>query len=132
MHDYHDIFVRAIKDCSKIELTFFSKEDLAKTVKICAPIDYNPGHRAKDRSDIYYFLIFEDDDSSYVLPLPPNQILDIQITDQNFDATEITDLKNHWFISRPMRSLVKVGDFLKNIVGISKPNPRADRRESST
>ena len=129
MHDLHDIFVQAIKDCSKVELTFFSKEELAKTVKICAPIDYSPGRRARDRTKLYYFLISEDDNSSYVLPLPPNQILDMQLTHYNFDITEITDWKTHWFTPRPMSSLEKLGDLLKNIVGRSKPKPGADRRE---
>ena len=129
MHDQHDIFIQAVKDSRKIELTFFSKEELAKTVKICAPIDYNPGRRAKDRSKLYYFLIFEDDGSSYVLSLPPNQILDMKLTYYNFDITETTDWKTHWFTPRPMRPLEKVEVFLKNIVGRSKPKPGADRRQ---
>ncbi len=130
MHDQHDIFVQAVKDSKKIELTFFSKEELSKTVKICVPIDYNPGRRAKDRSHQYYFLLFEEDNSSYVLSLSPNQILDMQLTDHNFDITEITDWKIHWFTPRPMRPLEKISGFLKNIVGRSKPNHRADRRQS--
>lgn len=43
-------FINAIHARQKISLTFYSHEDSAALVRTCAPLDYGPSRRAKDKS----------------------------------------------------------------------------------
>ena len=131
MHNQHEIFAQGVKDGKKIELTFFTEEDLVKVVKICAPIDYNPGRRATDESSLYYFLSFEDDNSCYALSLSPNQIINMKLTEDSFDPEYIIDYDTRWFLERRRGALEKTRTLLKQCLslgGKSNPKQGADRR----
>ena len=138
MHSNHDLFIQAIKDSKKVNLTFLSQEDGSELFVQCAPMDYNPGRRAKDESDYYYFWCsdselwcFEKDKSSYVLTLPSNRIVSMELTENSFDPSEFNTADIHWFLARGQGLFDKVFMFIKRpLKFFTKPDDkrRADRR----
>ena len=77
MHGHHDIFVKGIVETKKIVLTFVANENQDDVVKRCIPVDFSPGKRARDTSELYYFWDFESGQSDYLLSLPPDKIISI-------------------------------------------------------
>lgn len=57
----HDKFIDAIHNRSKIQLTFYSKEDDATITRLTAPMDLGPSRRAHDKSDRFHFWDYESD-----------------------------------------------------------------------
>ncbi len=75
-------------------------DDLVKAVKVCAPIDYNPGRRTKDKLPLYYFVCFEEDNSNYALGLSANQIVNMELTKERFNPAEFDSYGANWFLAR--------------------------------
>jgi hypothetical protein len=90
MHQDHDTFISAIDSCTKVVLTFVSKEDAGLLTRTCAPVDYGPSRRAKDQSDRYHFWDYDSDSplGRHILTLPPEQVLTIAETDESFQPAE--------------------------------------------
>ena len=80
MHGHHDIFARAVVETKKITLTFIDNESHDNVVKHCIPVDYSPGRRERDKSELYYFWDFEGGQRDYLLSLPPDTIVTMEIT----------------------------------------------------
>jgi hypothetical protein len=78
-------FVRAITDRKKIRLTFWSKEDRARLVRTCAPMDYGPLRRYKDPGDRFHLWDYDSDEGSHPLYLASDQVLAIEVLDETFD-----------------------------------------------
>jgi hypothetical protein len=103
MHPEHEIFVQAIHSRKKLKLTFFSKEDGTFLVRTCAPMDFGPSRRTRDKSNRYHFWDYDSDTKSHILSLLPNQISQIQTMANNFDPAELitwSTKKSPWFLSR--------------------------------
>jgi len=96
-------FIDAIASCNKVRLTFHSKEDEANLTRICAPMDYGPSRRAKDKSDRFHLWDYESDRKNHVLSLLPEQVISIERLDDVFSPDEFVTwdtTTSHWFISR--------------------------------
>ena len=81
----------------------FSKEDNNIIKRKCAPLDYGPSRRAKNKVDRFHFWDYESDKKQHVLSLIPDQVKDIELLKEQFDPGEIIkwDTKNSpWFIKR--------------------------------
>lgn len=89
MHLEHSIFVEAIHSKTKLKLTFFSKEDGAFLVRTCAPMDFAPSRRARDKSNRYHFWDYDSDTKSHILSLLPNQICQIKAIENSFEPAEL-------------------------------------------
>jgi hypothetical protein len=103
MHSDHQTFVTAIHSMKKLKLTFFSKQDGGELIRMCAPTDFGPSRRAKDKSDRYHFWDYESDAGKHILSLLPGQIIQIQSTEESFDPSDfiIWDVKQFpWFLQR--------------------------------
>lgn len=103
MHSEHQTFVTAIHSKKKLKLTFFSKQDRGQLIRMCAPMDFGPSRRAKNKLDHYHFWDYESDTQNHVLSLPPEQIVQMQSTEESFDPIEFItwDLKEApWFLQR--------------------------------
>ena len=81
-------FVSAITDKTKVRLTFYPKEDYGQLVRVCAPMDFGPSRRAKDKSDRFHFWDYDSDTERHTLSLLPNQIISIEILADLFDPSE--------------------------------------------
>ena len=44
-----DLFIQAIQNFSKVRISFYSLEDRKILVRICAPLDFGPSRRAKEK-----------------------------------------------------------------------------------
>ena len=131
MHSQHNIFIQAIKKARKIKLTFFTEEDLVKSVTLCIPLDYNPGRRIKDKSCLYHFLCFEDDGTGYVLSLSPNQIINMEPTEESFDIRNLLTDDINLFLIQHKGLFGRIVMFLKWRFGFgsgSNRSGRVDRR----
>ena len=134
MHGHHDIFVRAIVQTKKIALTFVDNESRSNVVKRCIPVDYSSGRRARDSSELYCFWDFESGQKDCLFSLPPDAIVAMELTDEEFDPKDfVTFWKKFWYIKRQWASTCKVTAFLKRCLGLNK-GPKlpedGDRRDS--
>ena len=101
--DNQSKFIQAIHDKQKIKATFFSKKDQQETTRLCAPMDYGPSRRAKDKQDRYHVWDYEGSDRQHVTSLLPEQVFEINVTDESFNPEEFIDWdvkESPWFIKR--------------------------------
>lgn len=92
--------VESIHNKKKIELTFFSKKDNTEVVRICAPMDYSPSKRAKDKSNRFHFWDYESPSGNHTLSLLPKQIVCLNPIDESFDPSEFVTWEPNWTIER--------------------------------
>lgn len=103
MIDYVELFVRAIHGRKKLLVTFYSKEDRRQLVRTCAPMDYGPSRRAKDKSDRFHFWDYDSDTGSHTLSLLPDQIVEILELDLEFNPEEFVTwdtTRSPWWVHR--------------------------------
>jgi hypothetical protein len=87
MHRDHDIFINAIGDKKKIQLTFFSNEDGDIEDRLFGPIFYSTSGEESD-SDRYYLWDFESITDNHFLGLLTSQILRMKVTEEAFDPVK--------------------------------------------
>jgi hypothetical protein len=100
---FEKIFTQAINTKSKLQVTFFSKEDNNSLTRLCAPFDIGPSSRAKDKADRYHFWDYDSDTKSHTLSLIDEQVIDIKILDEKFEPSEIINWNfkpNSWHLQR--------------------------------
>jgi hypothetical protein len=103
MHNDHEVFIAGIGGCTKVVLTFASKEDGGQyLVRTCAPMDYAPGRIAKDRANRYHFWDYDSDSPGgrHTLSLLPEQIISIAATEKPFSPAEFVTWDTAWNIPR--------------------------------
>ena len=94
-------FILSIRNITKIRVTFYSKEDGRQIVRLCAPMDFGPSRRAANKDNRYHLWDFESDTRNHVLSLLPNQVADMEFTNESFDPSEfITWSPINWFVVR--------------------------------
>lgn len=95
-----DIFIQAIYDKKKIRVSFYSKEDRDIVIRICAPMDYGPSRRAKDKSDRFHMWDYESDTEQHTLSLKPEQISGIEMLEETFEPSEFVTWQTDWIVPR--------------------------------
>lgn len=98
-----EVFIEAIHTKRKLRVTFFSKEDGQNLVRTCAPMDYGPSRRARDKSDRYHFWDYDSDTKRHTLSILPEQVIGIELTSENFDPSEFVTwntVSSLWFVPR--------------------------------
>lgn len=95
-----DEFIQAIHNRNKIELKFYSKEDGCELSRTCAPMDYGPSRRSKNKDDRYHFWDYDSDKRNHVLSLLPNQVNNIEVLPEKFDPVEFITWDTNWFVER--------------------------------
>jgi hypothetical protein len=93
-------FIDAIHQKAKIRLTFYSKEDGTTLTRLCAPMDYGPSRRAKNKDDRYHLWDYESDTRNHVLSLLPNQVVNMEILSETFNPSEFITWDCNWFVAR--------------------------------
>jgi hypothetical protein len=103
MHRDHQVFADALHDCRTVLLSFYSKEDGTRLERTCAPMDFGPSRRAKNKSDRYHFWDYDSDTQSHVLSLLPEQIVEMASTGNQFDPAGFvtwSTTSSPWFVRR--------------------------------
>jgi len=93
-------FFDALHAMRKIQVIFFPKEDNKRIVRICAPMDYAPSRRSKDKSDRYHLWDFTSDVKGHTLSLSPSQIISIELLPELFAPIEFVTWKPNWIVKR--------------------------------
>lgn len=98
----HDEIIQAIRDRHEVEVTFKSKEDFgAILTRRCAPMDYAPRARAKDKTPCYHFWDFESDGPrNHTLSLLASHIVNVKVLDSTFDPDSFVDWNTSWAVER--------------------------------
>lgn len=97
MHPDHDVFIDGLESCSKVTLTFASKEDGGTAqVRICAPMDFGPRARAHDGSDCYHFWDYDSPEGPHTLSLLPAQVISIEASEEQFEPGEFVSWPTTW------------------------------------
>lgn len=97
---YRADFISAIHAKRRIRLTFFSKQDGIILLRLCAPMDFGPSRRAKNKDDRYHLWDYESDASNHVLSLLPEQIHKMEFLDEVFQPGEFITWSCNWIITR--------------------------------
>ncbi len=99
-----ETFIRAIHDKRRVRITFYSKEDGGLLSRQCAPLDFGPSRRAKNKSNRYHSWDFESDSgANHVLNLEPANVVKIELLPDGFDPGQIITWdtkKSPWFVER--------------------------------
>jgi hypothetical protein len=98
-----DTFIQAIRDRKKVTVSFYSKEDQRVMVRKCAPMDYGPSRRTKEKNDRYHLWDYNSDTRIHTLSLNPEQVANIEVLDESFEPSEFVTWdtkKSAWFIPR--------------------------------
>ncbi len=98
-------FIESIKSKRKIKLTFYSKQDNSPLTRMCAPMDFAPSSRAKDKTERYHFWDYESDSTNHTLSLLPEQVIEMDFTDIEFNPSEFVTWTPNWTITREWGSL---------------------------
>jgi len=103
MADFVNDFEEAIRSRRKIRITFYSKEDGHNLVRTCAPLDYGPSRRARDKSDRFHMWDYDSDTRSHILSLFPNQVATLEVLDEAFEPADLITwdvTSSPWFLPR--------------------------------
>ena len=98
-----DKFIQAIHNCSKILISFYSKDDGRLITRRCAPLDYGPSRRAKNKVIRFHMLDFDSDKKRHILSVLPEQINQLEILQETFDPADIINWStktSKWFVPR--------------------------------
>ena len=86
----HAHFIEALKDKKKVRVKFNSKADGGVLERICAPLAYGPAGEFNDGLNRYWLWDYANNTGACALGLIPQQIIDLQILDEEFNPAELT------------------------------------------
>jgi hypothetical protein len=93
-------FLTALINKKKVLIRFFSKEDGTVLVRVCAPMDYGPSQRSKDKSNRFHLWDFTSDVKSHVLNLKREQIVSLDTLPDSFEPSQFVTWTPNWIIPR--------------------------------
>ena len=94
-----NVFVKSINDKKIVRVTYVTNNKRVLTRK-CIPFDIGPSKKFKDKSIRYHFLDLDSPNGKHPLPLLPNRILKIELTDLYFEPSKYIYWKPNWFLKR--------------------------------
>lgn len=100
---FKEMFIQSIHSKNKVKITFYSKEDQCNLTRTCAPMDYGPSRRAKEKTDRFHLWDYDSDTEEHTLSLNPEQIVSMETLDDLFEPAEFVTWdtkKSPWFIPR--------------------------------
>ena len=95
----NETFLNAINQKLIIRITFNSYEKGIIT-RNCIPYDFGPGSKTKDGLDRYHFCDIDSTKGKHTLSILPDQLIDILLTDTNFNPEDYITWTPSWIIKR--------------------------------
>lgn len=92
-------FLEAINNKLILQITFNSKEK-GIIKRTCIPFDFGPSRKYKDGLDRYHFLDLDSPDGKHNLSILPDQVLNMTLTNNNFNPADYISWTPNWHISR--------------------------------
>lgn len=92
-------FLEAINNKMILQITFDSKEK-GIIKRTCVPFDFGPSRKYKDGLDRYHFLDLYSPDGKHNLSILPDQVINMTLTNNNFNPADYISWTPNWHISR--------------------------------
>ncbi len=92
-------FLEAINNKLILQITFDSKEK-GIIKRTCVPFDFGPSRKYKDGLDRYHFLDLDSPDGKHNLSILPDQVINMTLTNNNFNPSDYISWTPNWHISR--------------------------------
>jgi len=99
-HPDHDIFITALHEQRKVEVTYDSVKDASIVRRTAAPLDFGPKAKEKVPTDRYHIWDYDSPSGAHTSSLKADQIRSITILDETFDPADIVTWALNWHISR--------------------------------
>ncbi|MDY0780430.1 hypothetical protein [Tenacibaculum sp. IB213877] len=93
------LFLKAINNKLIVKVTFNSTNKGILT-RNCIPFDLGPSRRFKDKAQRYHFLVLDGIEGRHNLSILPSQLLNIELTDKEFNPANFVKWKPKWFFKR--------------------------------
>lgn len=95
MHKNHEVFIKALENKKRIELTRRKKN--LEVISLCAPLHHSkgpdkPAKRAENELECYYLWDFGAKNGRNFLALSPSEIVSIKLTEEDFNIEDFCDL----------------------------------------
>lgn len=95
-----DIFLSAIHSKNKVKIKFYSKKDERNIERKCAPLDFGPSKRTKEKDERFHVWDYEGEKGPHTSSLTIEQVLGITVLEERFDPRSIVTWTPDWIISR--------------------------------
>ena len=96
---FKDKFVLAINEKLMVRVTYVTNDSRVLTRK-CIPFDFGPSNRCKDKSYRYHFLDLDSPRGRHPLPLLPNRLVKLELTNISFNPANYINWKPKWYLKR--------------------------------
>ena len=96
----HQSFIDAIHEKKKVCVRYYSKPDRGVLDRVCAPIDYGPGHENHDGLNRYWLWNFAGNPETQLLGLTAPEIVNVQVLGDVFDPAQVVPGSWPWSIPR--------------------------------
>ena len=100
MKNLKEIFIQAIHNKVKLRITYYASKYDSQITRLCAPMDFAPSSRAKDKSDKFHFWDYESENGKHTTSKLPEDVFDIEITDIIFDPSDFITWTPNWTVDR--------------------------------
>lgn len=111
-HRDHDEFIMGLLEKRKVMISFFSTGGADHEIRSCAPVDFGPSGRFKDKTNRYHFFDFTGRPGPHPMALKAEQIYRIRVTDEHFEPEAFLGRyrgPGRWWIDRRWSSRVEEG-----------------------
>jgi hypothetical protein len=95
----NETMLEAINQLLIVQVTFSSHEKGTIT-RTCIPFDFGPSRRYKDGLDRYHFYDLDSPEGSHNLSILPEQIINITLTNDNFEPGDYITWTPNWILKR--------------------------------
>jgi len=99
MKNLLDVFTNAINNKRLLRITFDSQEK-GEIKRTCVPFDFGPSNKYKDGNDRYHFLDLDSPEGVHNLSILPEQIINIELLNNEFDPSKYIKWTPNWHIQR--------------------------------
>ncbi len=96
----HEAFLLAIRDRQKVCVRYYSNADGGLLDRVCAPVDYGPDDPATDGLNRYWLWEFRENGAGALIGLAPEQMVDVRILGESFEASVIVGVSRKWTVQR--------------------------------
>ncbi|AUC16589.1 hypothetical protein BTO06_16170 [Tenacibaculum sp. SZ-18] len=96
---FKDKFVLAINEKLMVRVTYVTNDSRVLTRK-CIPFDFGPSKRFMDKSYRYHFLDLDSPRGRHPLPLLPNRLVKLELTNTSFNPANYINWKPNWYFKR--------------------------------
>ena len=99
MTTHYNYFIDAIH-LKKLVFVTINTESKGTIKRKCIPFDFGPSKKYKDVLSRYHFWDIDSPVGSHNLSILPEQLMNIEILDEEFNPSEYVSWKPNWYIKR--------------------------------